>query len=59
MSHFCPSHPRYSAKREPNSLCGRCWVLYFYRCPEERVSQTEQDRPENSFSHGLNKGFQK
>lgn len=33
---WCQSHPRYSAKREPNSLCGSCWILYFYRCPEEK-----------------------
>ena len=37
MSHFCKVHPTYSAKREPNSLCGTCWTLYFYRCPEQRV----------------------
>lgn len=36
MSHYCKAHPRYSAKREPNSLCGECWRLYFYRCPEAK-----------------------
>lgn len=37
MSHYCTSHPRYEAKREPKSLCGNCWRLYFYRCPEEKA----------------------
>lgn len=36
MSHWCKSHPRYSAKREPNSLCGDCWAIWFYRCPEAK-----------------------
>ena len=35
---WCRSHPSYSAKRAPNSLCGDCWQLYFYRCPEERTT---------------------
>lgn len=34
MSDYCPSHPRYSAKREPNSLCGKCFELWHLRCPE-------------------------
>jgi hypothetical protein len=34
MSHYCETHPRYEAKREPNSICGNCWQLYFLRCPE-------------------------
>lgn len=33
---WCRTHPTYSAKREPNSLCGRCWTLYLYRCPERK-----------------------
>ena len=36
MSHYCMSHPRYSAKREPKSRCGNCWQLWHYRCPEVR-----------------------
>lgn len=34
MSDYCKAHPRYSAKRPPNSLCGRCFELYFLRNPE-------------------------
>jgi hypothetical protein len=36
MSHFCTVHPRYEAKREPNSLCGKCWLLFFYKNPEQK-----------------------
>lgn len=36
MSHYCTSHPRYSAKKEPNSLCGRCYELWHLRCPERK-----------------------
>ncbi|MDH5667851.1 MAG: hypothetical protein OEY86_07570 [Nitrospira sp.] len=36
MSDWCKEHPRYSAKRTPNSVCGRCWVLYFIKNPEEK-----------------------
>ena len=31
---WCPTHKTYSAKREPNSLCGNCWQLWGYRNPE-------------------------
>jgi hypothetical protein len=41
MSHFCQTHPRYEAKREPNSLCGECWTLWFYRCPERKDFMVE------------------
>ena len=34
MSHWCGSHPRYEAKREPGSLCGHCWRLWFLKNPE-------------------------
>lgn len=34
MSDYCPQHPRYSAKRAPNSLCGNCFRLWFLRNPE-------------------------
>ncbi len=34
MSHYCKEHPRYSGKREPNSVCGTCWTLWYLRCPE-------------------------
>lgn len=34
MSHWCKTHPAYSAKREPRSLCGHCWMLYFLKNPE-------------------------
>jgi hypothetical protein len=40
MSDWCPTHTRYSAKRPPNSLCGKCWELYFYHCPEDRDRYT-------------------
>lgn len=36
MADYCKQHPRYSAKKEPNSLCGKCFELWFIRCPEER-----------------------
>lgn len=36
MSDWCKAHPRYSAKRMPKSLCGKCWSLYFIKNPEER-----------------------
>lgn len=26
MSHWCEQHPKYSAKRKPGSLCGKCWA---------------------------------
>ncbi len=43
MSDWCKEHPRYSAKRMPNSICGECWKLYFIRNPEdkERLQETE------------------
>jgi hypothetical protein len=43
MSQWCQSHPTYSAKKEPNSLCGKCWSLWFYRCPEEQGKQSMLD----------------
>jgi hypothetical protein len=44
MSDYCEEHHRYSAKREPNSICGTCWSLWHLRCPElkhdgERIRQ--------------------
>lgn len=33
---WCQQHPRYEAKRKPNSLCGRCWSLFFLKNPEEK-----------------------
>ena len=36
MSHYCKSHPRYEAKREPNSICGRSWELFSYKNPEAK-----------------------
>lgn len=41
MSDWCVSHPKYSAKRKPNSLCGRCWALWFIRNPEEKIELHE------------------
>ena len=35
MSHWCKSHPTYSAKRQPKSICGDCWRLWFLRNPED------------------------
>lgn len=39
MSNWCQSHPTYSAKREPNSICGECWKLWLYRCPEAKIDE--------------------
>ena len=36
MSHWCEQHPKYSAKRKPGSLCGKCWALFFLKNPEEK-----------------------
>lgn len=36
MSHYCPEHKRYEAKREPSGLCGRCWSLWFLKNPEAK-----------------------
>lgn len=44
MSHWCATHPRYSAKRQPNSLCGDCWKLWFLRNPEEKERLTDTYR---------------
>lgn len=41
MSHYCQQHPRYEAKRKPGSVCGRCWQLYFFSHPEEKLPTTE------------------
>jgi len=35
MSDYCPTHKRYSAKRQPKSICGQCWKLYFLKNPED------------------------
>ena len=35
MADWCQDHPRYSARRPPRSLCGRCWQLWFYTNPED------------------------
>lgn len=37
MSNWCRSHPKYEAKRKPQSLCGQCWKLYFLCNPEKKV----------------------
>lgn len=37
MMAWCKTHPRCSAKRMPNSLCGRCFQLYFLKNPEEKT----------------------
>lgn len=56
MSHYCASHPRYEAKREPNSLCGRCWKLWHLRCPEQRHDgeriRTDHAEAEAMVRHG-------
>lgn len=36
MADWCEVHPKYSAKREPNSVCGKCWSLWLLRCPERK-----------------------
>lgn len=38
---WCPTHKTYSAKREPNSLCGRCYELWHLRCPELKEKPKE------------------
>lgn len=45
MADYCKSHPRYSAKRMPKSLCGKCFELYFLAHPEDkqRVVETYTD----------------
>jgi hypothetical protein len=45
---WCKTHPTYSAKREPNSICGACWRLYFYKNPEakEVLKRTYQEAAE-------------
>lgn len=35
MADWCKSHPRYSAKKTPGSLCGSCWALWFLKNPED------------------------
>ena len=45
MSHYCQTHPRYEAKREPNSLCGECWRLWFLKNPEPRSERRDRERP--------------
>ncbi len=43
---WCNQHPRYSAKRQPNSICGRCWSLWFLRNPEDKLeNQGLRDEP--------------
>ena len=37
MSHYCGEHPRYEAKREPQSSCRLCWKLYLYKNPEAKA----------------------
>lgn len=50
---WCVSHPKYSAKKEPNSLCGTCWQLYFYRCPEAKVGLTQVYREAEAIEKNL------
>lgn len=48
MSHYCGEHPRYEAKREPQSSCRLCWQLYFYKNPEAKeVLQREYREAED------------
>ena len=35
MADWCKTHPTYSAKRPPKSLCGKCFELYFLKNPED------------------------
>lgn len=41
MSHWCKLHPRYEAKREPNSVCGDCWHLWHLKNPELKPAPSE------------------
>lgn len=56
MADWCGEHPRYSAKRKPNSLCGKCWALWFIRNPEFKVEMQETygelSRLANDFNQG-------
>lgn len=45
MSHWCKSHPRYEAKREPNSVCGDCWHLWHLKNPELKMENRDRERP--------------
>lgn len=56
MSEWCRSHPTYSAKREPNSLCGDCWRSYFYRCPERKPPEDRPGLPSQATSKPVEKG---
>lgn len=42
MSHWCKQHPRYAAKRMPNSLCRKCFLLFFLKNPEDKDRLREQ-----------------
>jgi len=53
MSNWCQTHPKYSAKRAPRSLCGDCWRLYFLKNPEEKTvvleTYTELEKMKDDF----------
>ena len=44
MSGWCPTHKKYSGKREPSSLCRLCWSLYLYANPEAKPPLQETYR---------------
>lgn len=56
MSEWCAEHPRYSAKRRPNSLCGRCWQLWFFRNPEDRQEIRETYSELEKMAEDFNQG---
>jgi hypothetical protein len=58
MSHFCTVHPRYEAKRAPNSICGKCWQLFFYKNPELKIGaiDTYDTYTKQAFKRELQEG---
>lgn len=55
MSHWCTQHPKYEAKRQPNSLCGRCWQLYFFSHPEEKPPTPTIENQGKEWTHAQTK----
>lgn len=52
MSDYCKEHPRYSAKRAPNSLCGDCFKLWFLKNPELKHDGARIEAETLEASHG-------
>lgn len=51
MVRQCKSHPRYKAKREPNSVCGDCWLLWYLKHPKvKQPPQVDLQSPVQDFA---------